>query len=146
MEQFLSMKLAAVNPKLDFSIEDFIAKQVKISKLSRKGKHKRNKKKKKKDLLVVTNSYPQQAFAMCSTSMPTMEISPDCLQYNPIKQDLVYASELAVNQLDMGLRRALSAPISMPGNSFDPASFNVIFPLLVQEIQIYISFCSYFSL
>jgi len=69
MEQFLSMKLAAVNPKLDFSIEDFIAKQVKISKLSRKGKHKRNKQKKKKDLLVVTNPYPPQAFAMCSTGL-----------------------------------------------------------------------------
>jgi len=33
MKQFLSMKLAVVNPKLDFSIEDLIDKQVKITRL-----------------------------------------------------------------------------------------------------------------
>ena len=137
------MKLAAVHPKLDFSIEDLIDKQVKITRQEskvEKANLKETSQKKICLLLLTLTLFTEQAFATCSTSMPTMGISPDCLQYNPIKQDLVYASELTVSQLDMGLRRAISAPIAMPETFFDPSSFNVISLLLVQEIQIYTNF------
>lgn len=97
--EFLSMRLAAVNPTLDFSIDDLIAKQV---------------------------------LATCSTSMSTIGAPPDMtntnyLHYNPIQQpDPVYEYEVAANSIDMGLRRTISAPVSVPETFIDPSCFNVI--------------------
>lgn len=97
--EFLSMKLATVNPRLDFSIDDLIAKEV---------------------------------FAACSTSLPTMGVSPDLthpsyLQYNPIEQmDPVSVSTVAVNPIDLGLKRSISAPVSIPENFLDTSYFNQI--------------------
>ncbi|XP_057550965.1 transcription factor HBI1-like isoform X2 [Amaranthus tricolor] len=95
--EFLSMKLAAVNPRLDFNIDDLIAKEV---------------------------------FAACSASLPTMGAStdlsnPSYLHYNPIEQmDLVCASAVALNPIDLGLRRSISAPVSIPESYLDTSCFN----------------------
>nr|WCO08277.1 hypothetical protein [Suaeda aralocaspica] len=95
--EFLSMKLAAVNPRLDFNIDDLIAKEV---------------------------------FAACSNSIPTIGVSPDLinpsyLQYNTIEQiDHVCGS--AVNPIDLGLKRSISAPVSVPETFLDTSCFNQI--------------------
>ncbi|KNA08642.1 hypothetical protein SOVF_160820 [Spinacia oleracea] len=97
--EFLSMKLATVNPRLDFNIDDLIAKEV---------------------------------FAACSTSIPALGVSPDLnnpsyLQYNPIEQmDPVCGSTVAVNPIDLGLKRSISAPVSIPETFFDTSCFNQI--------------------
>lgn len=97
--EFLSMKLAAVNPRLDFTIDDLIAKEV---------------------------------LAACSNNLPTMGVSPDLtnpnyLQYNSIEQmDPVCGSTVAVNPIDLGLRRSISAPISIPETFLNTSCFNQI--------------------
>ncbi|KAJ8450893.1 hypothetical protein Cgig2_032518 [Carnegiea gigantea] len=95
--EFLSMKLAAVNPRLDFNIDDLIAKE---------------------------------GFAACSTSLPTMRVLPDInsasyLQYNPVQQmDPVCGSEVALNPIDVELRRTISAPVSLPDTFIEPSCFD----------------------
>ncbi|XP_074285770.1 uncharacterized protein LOC141611194 [Silene latifolia] len=96
--EFLSMKLAAVNPRLEFNIEDLIAKEV---------------------------------LAACSSSLPTMGVSPDLTnpnypQYNSIQQINPACGSEILNSIDMGIRRSVSTPISMPETFFDTSSFNQI--------------------
>ncbi|KAK9667375.1 hypothetical protein RND81_14G251700 [Saponaria officinalis] len=97
--EFLSMKLAAVSPRLEFNIDDLISREI---------------------------------LAACSSSLPTMGVSPDLSnpnypQYNPIQQiDQGCGSETIANSIDMRIRRSISTPVSMPENFFDTSSFNQI--------------------
>ncbi|KAL5788696.1 hypothetical protein ACOSP7_005645 [Xanthoceras sorbifolium] len=90
--EFLSMKLAAVNPRLDFNIDNFFAKEV---------------------------------FPACPANFPTIGMSsemnnPAYLQFNPGGQQVVSCSgiEMGINSPDMGLRRTISAPVSIPTETF----------------------------
>ncbi|KAL2926635.1 Transcription factor bHLH63 [Bienertia sinuspersici] len=97
--EFLSMKLAAVTPSIDFNIDDFIAKEI---------------------------------FAACSNSLPAIGVSPDItnssyLQYNTIEQiDQACGSAVAVNPIDLGLKRSISAPVSVPETFLDATCFDQI--------------------
>ncbi|KAH9608845.1 hypothetical protein KSS87_004223 [Heliosperma pusillum] len=96
--EFLSMKLATVNPRLEFNIDDLIGKEV---------------------------------LAVCSSSLPTMGVSPDLTnpnypQYNPIQQINPVCGSEVVNSIDMGIRRSGSTPVSMPETFFDTSCFNQI--------------------
>nr|WIE96118.1 basic helix-loop-helix transcription factor [Loropetalum chinense var. rubrum] len=99
--EFLSMKLAAVNPRLDFNIDNLFAKEV---------------------------------FPACTASFPTIGVSsemanPTLLQFNQIQQMISCCGmEMGMNSPDMGLRRTISAPVSIPETFLDTSCFNQIQP------------------
>ncbi|KAL9231648.1 hypothetical protein vseg_006847 [Gypsophila vaccaria] len=68
----------------------------------------------------------------CSSSPPTMGISPDLSnpnyqQYHPIQQmGQVCGSETMANSNDMKIRRSISTPISVPENFYDASCFNQV--------------------
>lgn len=89
--QFLSMKLATVNPRLDFNIDNLYAKEVFPS---------------------CTTNFPTLGMA------PEMA-NPPYLQFNPIQQVVPCCGmEMGINSPDMTLRRTISAPVSIPDASF----------------------------
>lgn len=102
--EFLSMKLAAVNPRLDINIENFFAKEV---------------------FPACTASY--QTIGMSSSEMA----NPTSLQFNPLQQLMSSCGmEMGINTPDMGfLRRTISAPVSIPPEPFlDTSCFAQIQP------------------
>lgn len=97
--EFLSMKLAAVNPRLDFNIDDLIAKEV---------------------FAACSTSLPTMR------ALPSIT-NASYLQYNSVQQmDPVCGSEVAFNPIDGGLCRTISAPVSLPETFIDPSCFNQI--------------------
>ncbi|KAH9603697.1 hypothetical protein KSS87_007448 [Heliosperma pusillum] len=96
--EFLSMKLAGASPILDFNIDDLLAKE---------------------------------ALAASSSSIPAMGVSPDLtnayyLQYNSIQQiDQICKPEVIETPIDIGLRRNISVPVSMPETCHDSSYFNI---------------------
>ncbi|KAJ9132859.1 hypothetical protein P3X46_033685 [Hevea brasiliensis] len=109
--EFLSMKLAAVNPRLDFNID---------------------------------NLFSKEAFPGCTTNFPAIGMSSDMtnpayLQFNPVQQQqrqqqqqpqqqLVTCCglDMGINPPDMGLRRTISAPVSIPEMFIESSCFNQI--------------------
>ncbi|GAB4837899.1 hypothetical protein Ancab_027424 [Ancistrocladus abbreviatus] len=95
--EFLSMKLAAANPRLDFNVDDLFAKEV----------------------------FP----ACLAASFQTTGMSPDMtdhayLQYNPVQQmGPACGAEAGISSVDMGLRRSINAPVSMPEMFLDSSCF-----------------------
>ncbi|RZC05229.1 Transcription factor bHLH63 isoform A [Glycine soja] len=97
--EFLSMKLAAVNPRLDLSIDDLFDKDV---------------------------------FSTCATNFPNIGISstsdisnPAYLQFNSPQQIFSYDG---LDPSDMGLRRTISAPVSMPETYLQSSCFTQMLP------------------
>lgn len=85
--EFLSMKLATVNPRLDFSIDNLFTKEV---------------------FPVGTTNFP-------AIGMSTEMTNPAYLQFNPAQQAVSCCGmEMTVNPNDMALRRTISTPISTP--------------------------------
>ncbi|KAK9286520.1 hypothetical protein L1049_014918 [Liquidambar formosana] len=101
--EFLSMKLAAVNPRLDFNIDNFFAKEV---------------------FPACTASFP--TLGATSSEMA----NPALLQLNQLQQVISCCGlEMGmINPPDMGLRRTTSAPVSFPENFLDTSYFNQIQP------------------
>ncbi|EEF49415.1 conserved hypothetical protein [Ricinus communis] len=106
--EFLSMKLAAVNPRLDFNIDNLIAKET---------------------------------FPPCPTNFPAIGLSSDMtnpayLQFNPVQQQQQQQQQqqlvtccgldMGINNPDMGIRRTISAPVSIPESYIDSSCFNQI--------------------
>ncbi|XP_028797016.1 transcription factor HBI1 isoform X1 [Neltuma alba] len=98
--EFLSMKLAAVNPRIDFNVDDLFTKEV----------------------------FP----ACASTSFPAidMTLNPAYLQFNPTQHVASCSGlDMGINPPDLGLRRTISAPVSLPNETFlEPPCFNQILP------------------
>ncbi|KAF2299649.1 hypothetical protein GH714_002197 [Hevea brasiliensis] len=101
--EFLSMKLAAVNPRLDFNVDNLFAKE---------------------------------AFPACATNFPASGMSSDMtnhayLQFNQVQQQqqqqLVTCCglDVGINPPDMGLRRTISSPRSIPEMFLDSSCFTV---------------------
>ncbi|XP_058190671.1 transcription factor bHLH63-like isoform X2 [Rhododendron vialii] len=96
--EFLSMKLAAVNPSLDFNIDSFFAKEVFPASTSN--------------------------FAIGVQSEIT---NPAYLQFNPLQQLASCTGlEMGINTPDMALRRTTSAPLSLPETFLDSSCFDQI--------------------
>ncbi|XP_010263637.1 PREDICTED: transcription factor HBI1 [Nelumbo nucifera] len=99
--EFLSMKLAAVNPSLDFNVDNFFGKE------------------------------SAQTFPACNgNSFPTVGLSsemanPAYLQFNPVQQVVSCGGlDMAINPPDeMTIRRTSSTPISMPEAFLDTTGF-----------------------
>ncbi|KAJ8767138.1 hypothetical protein K2173_013535 [Erythroxylum novogranatense] len=92
--EFLSMKLASVNPRLDLNIE---------------------------------NLFPKEEFPSSGTSFPTIGMSSDMtnasyLEVNPVQQHMVTCG------LDIGLRRTITAPVSVQETFLDSSCFTQIHP------------------
>ncbi|XP_061346012.1 transcription factor bHLH63-like isoform X2 [Gastrolobium bilobum] len=103
--EFLSMKLAAVNPRLDINIDELFAKEV---------------------------------FPACAQSFPSigmqsdMTTNPSYLQFNSAQQ-LVSCCGGLINNMgtstpDMGFRRNINVPVSLPETFLDSSCFNQILP------------------
>ncbi|KAF8405240.1 hypothetical protein HHK36_010141 [Tetracentron sinense] len=93
--EFLSMKLATVNPRLEFNIENFFAKEL---------------------FSACPDSFP-------SVGMPSEIVNPAYLQFNPAQQVVSCGLDMAVNSSDMGLRRTNSSPVPVPETFLDSSSF-----------------------
>ncbi|RDY06947.1 Transcription factor bHLH63, partial [Mucuna pruriens] len=100
--EFLSMKLAAVNPSLDFSIDDVFEKEV---------------------------------FPACAANFPNIGMSssdminPAYLQFNSPQQIVSYGGlDTGINPSDVGPRRTISAPVSMPETYLHSSCFTQMLP------------------
>ncbi|CAL0334158.1 unnamed protein product [Lupinus luteus] len=99
--EFLSMKLAVVNPRLDFNIDDLFAKEV---------------------FHACSPSFPNIEM------QSDMTINPAYLQFNPA-QLVSYRGGLINNPSDMELRRTTTAPVYLPETFIDASScFTQILP------------------
>nr|AKN09644.1 basic helix-loop-helix transcription factor [Salvia miltiorrhiza] len=95
--EFLSMKLAAINPRLDFDIENYLLKEI----------------------------FPACAPAVEASS--TGMIDHCHLQFNtPVQGVAGSGLEMAVDPMDATLRRTISAPVTVPQTFLDPSSLNQI--------------------
>ncbi|KAL4304296.1 hypothetical protein GQ457_10G021380 [Hibiscus cannabinus] len=91
--EFLSMKLATVNPRLDFNIDNLYAKEVFPS---------------------CTTNFPT-----VGNMPPELANHPPYVHFNPIQQVVSDCGvEMGINSSDMALRRTISAPVSIPDASF----------------------------
>ncbi|KAL4303473.1 hypothetical protein GQ457_10G021420 [Hibiscus cannabinus] len=91
--EFLSMKLATVNPRLDFNIDNLYAKEVFPS---------------------CTTNFPT-----VGNMPPELANHPPYVHFNPIQQVVSGCGvEMGINSSDMALRRTISAPVSIPDASF----------------------------
>ncbi|XP_022725333.1 transcription factor bHLH63-like isoform X7 [Durio zibethinus] len=95
--ELLSMKLAAVNPKLDFNIDNLFAKQLFAS---------------------CTTTFP-------TVGMLSEMANPPYLQFNPVQQvvscrevEMGMGMGMEINSPDMALQRTINAPLSIPDASF----------------------------
>ncbi|XP_073309346.1 uncharacterized protein [Primulina huaijiensis] len=100
--EFLSMKLAVMNPRLDFETDNYLAKEM---------------------FQVCASSIP--AIGSSSES-----VNPTHLQFNGLGQGVSSCGlEMGANPPDATLRRTISAPVSIPDALFDSSSLNQIQPL-----------------
>ncbi|KAK6916585.1 Myc-type, basic helix-loop-helix (bHLH) domain [Dillenia turbinata] len=93
--EFLSMKLAAVNPRIDFNIDNLIAKEV----------------------------FPTCTPSYTTMGIPPEMPNPAYLLYNSVQLPSSCGLEMGVNPTDMGLQRTTSAPVSIPEALFDSSCF-----------------------
>ncbi|KAF5947210.1 hypothetical protein HYC85_013167 [Camellia sinensis] len=95
---FLSMKLAAVNPTLDFNIDNFVVTEV---------------------FSACTSNFPIEVSSEIA--------NPAYLQFNPLQQVVSCSGlEMGINAPDMALRRTISAPVSSPETFLDSSCFNTV--------------------
>lgn len=96
--EFLSMKLAAMSPSLDFEIDNYLAKEM---------------------FQVCASSIP--AIGSSSES-----VNPTHLQFNGLGQGVSSGLEMGANPPNVALRRTISAPVSIPDTLFDSSCLNQI--------------------
>ncbi|XP_057965699.1 transcription factor HBI1-like [Malania oleifera] len=114
--EFLSMKLAAVNPMLEFNIDNLFAKEV---------------------IPTCTANFP-------TTGLSEMA-NPAYLQYNPAQQAAGCGLEMGVNPPDMGLRRTISAPAPIPETYLNPSCFTQIQPSSTWDAELQNFYCGDFQ-
>ncbi|XP_068639107.1 transcription factor bHLH63-like isoform X2 [Aristolochia californica] len=95
--EFLSMKLAAVNPRLDLNIDNFFSKEMCVNNLQA--------------VMGLSGEMADQANVQ--------------FNFNPLEHALACCgAKMAINSREMGLRRTTSAPVSAPDASFIDSSFH----------------------
>ncbi|PON86015.1 Basic helix-loop-helix transcription factor [Trema orientale] len=100
--EFLSMKLAAVNPRLDFNIDDLFAKEM----------------------------FPACTAGFQTLGMSAEMSNSAYLQFNPGEQVVSCGGlDMAMNSPDMAdLRRTISAPVSIPETFLDASCYTQVQP------------------
>ncbi|KAI5402452.1 transcription factor bHLH63 [Lathyrus oleraceus] len=107
--EFLSMKLATVNPRLDFNIDDLFEKEV------------------------FPTCDANANFHVMGISSELSNTNP-YLQFNSPHQFVSYGGlDTGMNPIDMGLKRSISAPVSIPETFIDSSSFHQILPSTTWE-------------
>ncbi|XP_004500808.1 transcription factor bHLH63 [Cicer arietinum] len=108
--EFLSMKLATVNPRHDFNIDDLFEKEV------------------------FPNCDANATFSAMGISSELNSINP-YVQFNSPQQFVSYGGldNTGMNPSDMGLRRTISAPVSLPETFIDSSCFSQILPSTTWE-------------
>ncbi|GLT30591.1 hypothetical protein SLA2020_053840 [Shorea laevis] len=97
--EFLSMKLATVNPTLDFNVNNLIAKEV-------------------------FHAFPASFPAIGMSSEMT---NPTYLQFNPAQQAVPCCGlDMGTISTDMGLRRTISVPVAVPEAFIDSSCIPVM--------------------
>ncbi|EYU37805.1 hypothetical protein ABFS82_02G022600 [Erythranthe guttata] len=95
--EFLSMKLAVINPRLDFDVENYHTKQ---------------------NFTGCSSSVP-------TIGTPSEMMDQSLLQFNSLGQEVSGSIlEMLVNPMDVSLRRTISAPVSVPHPFLDSSSLN----------------------
>ncbi|KAE9616510.1 putative transcription factor bHLH family [Lupinus albus] len=109
--EFLSMKLAAVNPRLDFNIDDLFAKEV----------------------------FPACSPRFPNIGMqPDITTNPAHLQFNPAQPVSCFGGliNMGINPSDVALRRTTKAPVSLPEIFIDSSScFTQVLPSSTWEVD-----------
>ncbi|XP_022135684.1 transcription factor bHLH63-like [Momordica charantia] len=112
--EFLSMKLAAVNPRFDFNVDDLFGKEVFPPPCT-------------------TANFP--AIGGISSEMTDHS---SYLQFNPNNQQIVPGCglEMGMNTSDVGLRRSISAPVSFPENFLDSSCLTQFQPSSAWDVDL----------
>ncbi|KAJ6692699.1 TRANSCRIPTION FACTOR BHLH63-LIKE [Salix purpurea] len=100
--EFLSMKLAAANPRLDFNVDNLFAKE----------------------------AFPACSINFPTIGMSSDMTNPAYLQFNPAQQQLVACCglDMGIDPPDMALKRTTSAPVSIPETFLDSSCFTQTHP------------------
>uniref|UniRef100_A0A2P2LLQ6 BHLH domain-containing protein n=1 Tax=Rhizophora mucronata TaxID=61149 RepID=A0A2P2LLQ6_RHIMU len=99
--EFLSMKLATVNPRLHFNIDNLLAKEV---------------------FATCATNFP-------TIGMASDLANPAYHQFNPVQQPIVTCGlDMGMNASDMGLERTINAPVSIPEPFLGTSCFTQIQP------------------
>ncbi|KAM7479312.1 hypothetical protein LguiA_027525 [Lonicera macranthoides] len=98
--EFLSMKLAAVNPRLDFNIDNFFTKEI----------------------------FPASTSNFPAVGVSSEMVNPAFFELNQLQQVVSCGLEMGINPSDMALRRTISAPVPIPETFLDSSCFNQIQP------------------
>ncbi|KAB5541446.1 hypothetical protein DKX38_014420 [Salix brachista] len=100
--EFLSMKVAAANPRLDFNVDNLFAKE----------------------------AFPACSINFPTIGMSSDMTNPAYLQFNPAQQQLVACCglDMGIDPPDMALKRTTSAPVSIPETFLDPSCFTQTHP------------------
>nr|AZN25257.1 bHLH transcription factor 8 [Betula platyphylla] len=107
--EFLSMKLAAVNPRLDFNIEDFFAKEM----------------------------FPACSTGFPTIGTSSEMTNPAYLQFNPVQQVVACCGlDMGMNAPDMALRRTISTPASIPETYLDTSCFTQLQPSSTWDAEV----------
>ncbi|KAJ6310679.1 hypothetical protein OIU76_015408 [Salix suchowensis] len=101
--EFLSMKLAAANPRLDFNVDNLFAKE---------------------------QAFPACSINFPTIGMSSDMTNPAYLQFNPAQQQLVACCglDMGIDPPDMALKRTTSAPVSIPETFLDSSCFTQTHP------------------
>ncbi|KAI3712207.1 hypothetical protein L1987_70758 [Smallanthus sonchifolius] len=106
--EFLSMKLAGVNPELDFNID---------------------------------NAFTREMFESSTSEFPALACSSANSAYfdqlNSLDQVVSYSGlDMGINSAEMGLRRSISAPVSIPESFVDSSCFSQIQPTTMWDADL----------
>ncbi|XP_075488122.1 transcription factor bHLH63-like isoform X1 [Primulina tabacum] len=100
--EFLSMKLAAMNPRLDFETDNYLAKEM----------------------------FQVCASSILAIGSSAESVNPTHLQFNGFGKGVSSCGiEMGANPPDVALRRTISAPVSIPDTLFVSSCLNQIQPL-----------------
>ncbi|KAL6270090.1 hypothetical protein ACE6H2_027001 [Prunus campanulata] len=107
--EFLSMKLAAVNPRLDFNIDDLFAKEM----------------------------FPACAANFQTIGMSSDMTNSAYVQFNPAQQMVSSCGlDMGINSSDLALRRTISAPVSIPETFLDTSCFTQAPPTAIWDADL----------
>ncbi|CAL2278642.1 unnamed protein product [Prunus armeniaca] len=107
--EFLSMKLAAVNPRLDFNIDDLFAKEM----------------------------FPACAANFQTIGMTSEMTNSAYVQFNPVQQMVSSCGlDMGINSSDLALRRTISAPVSIPETFLDTSCFTQAPPTAIWDADL----------
>ncbi|CAB4320511.1 unnamed protein product [Prunus armeniaca] len=125
--EFLSMKLAAVNPRLDFTLTICLRKS--CQKVLAKGTR----------LLewLITKMFPACAANFQTIGMTSEMTNSAYVQFNPVQQMVSSCGlDMGINSSDLALRRTISAPVSIPETFLDTSCFTQAPPTAIWDADL----------